>query len=140
LVKYPRFYVYVGKYDNVIRRLSADIAFTVPNENQEQLGGLKSGTISFSIEFAEVGKAQTISAPESAKPISELVGQLGGLAGVLGGAGAGSSGSGTGSGSSGSSSGSGAPNSDALQEYSTCLQKADPSNSAELEKCAEILK
>jgi hypothetical protein len=137
VVKNPRFDVYVGKSDNVIRRLSADLSFTVPSDKQAQVGGLKSGTLSFSIEFADVGKPQTITPPANAKPLSELTTQLGGLGSVLGG-GAGSSG---GSGSSGSgSSGSGGPSAEALQAYSTCLQKADPSKPAELQKCADLLK
>ena len=135
IVKNPRFDVYAGKDDNVIRRLSADLSFSVPSDKQAQVGGLKSGTLSFSIEFADVGKPQTISAPESAKPLSELTSQLGGLGSVLGG-GTGSSGSG----SSGSGSSSSGPSADALQEYSACLQKADPSKAAELQKCAELLK
>lgn len=140
VVKNPRFDVYVGKSDNVIRRLSADLSFSVPSDKQAQVGGLKSGTLSFSIEFADVGKPQTISAPESAKPLSELTSQLGGLGSVLGGGG-GTSGSGSsGSGSSGSGSSSSGPSSAALQAYSKCLQKADPSKAAELQKCADLLK
>jgi hypothetical protein len=136
VVKNPRFDVYAGKDDNIIRRLSADLSFDVPSDKQAQVGGLKSGTLSFSIEFADVGKPQTITAPTSAKPLSELTRQLGGLGSVLGG-GSGGSGSG-GSGSSGSSSG--GPSAAALQAYSNCLQKADPSKPAELQKCAALLK
>ena len=133
VVENPRFDVYVGKDDNVIRRLSSDLSFSVPSDKQAQVGGLKSGTLSFSIEFANVGKPQTIKAPANAKPLSELTAQLGGLSGVLGGTGASS-----GSGSSGSSSS--GPSAKALQAYSNCLQKADPSKAAELQKCANLLK
>jgi hypothetical protein len=137
VVKNPRFDVYVGKSDNVIRRLSADIAFEVPQAKQAQLGGLTSGTLSFSIDFADVGKPQTITAPSSSKPLSDLTSKLGGLSSVLGGASAlGSSGSG----SSGNGSGSGGPSADALQKYSTCLQNADASKPAELQQCAKLLK
>lgn len=138
VVKNPRFDVYVGKADNVIRRLSGDLSFSVPSDKQAQVGGLKSGTLSFSIEFADVGKPQTITAPTNAKPLSELTSQLGGLGSVLGGGSGSSSGSGSGSGSSGS--GSGGPSAEALQAYSTCLQKANPSKPAELQKCAALLK
>jgi hypothetical protein len=143
VVKNPRFDVYAGKDDNVIRRLSADLTFEVPKKQQAQLGGLTGGTLSFSIEFAEVGKAQTITAPANAKPLSELTSQLGGLGSVLGGGSAGSGSSSSGSGSSGSgSSGSSSsgPSADALTKYSECLQKADPSKPAELQKCADLLK
>ena len=139
IVKNPRFDVYAGKDDHVIRRLSADLSFSVPSDKQAQVGGLKSGTLSFSIEFADVGKPQTINAPESAKPLSELTSQLGGLGSVLGGGSSGSSGSGS-SGSGSSGSGSGGPSAEALQKYSACLQKADPSKPAELQKCADLLK
>ncbi|MEA2484007.1 MAG: hypothetical protein QOC55_1954 [Thermoleophilaceae bacterium] len=134
VVNNPRFDVYVGKNDNVIRRLSADISFSVPSDKQAQVGGLKSGTVSFSIDFSNVGKPQTIKAPANAKPLSDLTSQLGGLGGVLGGA--------SGSGTSGSSSGSGTsgPSSAALQKYSQCLQKANPNKPAELQKCAALLK
>lgn len=142
VIESPRFDVYVGEDDNIVRRLSADLSFKVPEAQRAQLNGLQGGTISFSIEFADVRKPQKIDAPANAKPLSELTSQLGGLAGILGGAagaGAGSGSGSSGSGSSGSGSGGGA-SPDALQEYSTCLQKADPSNAAELNKCAEILK
>jgi hypothetical protein len=134
VVKNPRFDVYVGKSDNVIRRLSADLSFSVPSDKQAQLNGLTNGTLSFSIEFTDVGQPQTINVPKSAKPLSELTTQLGGLSGVLGGGSSGSSGSG----SSGSSSG--GPSRQALQAYSKCLQKANPSKPAELQKCADLLK
>lgn len=137
VVKNPTFDVYVGKDDNIIRRLSADLSFNVPSDKQAQVGGLTSGTVSFSIEFSDVGQPQTIKAPANAKPLSELTSQLGGLGSVLGG---GQTGSGASGGSGSSGSGSGGPSSKALQAYSNCLQKADPSKPAELQKCAALLK
>src|SRR3954451_21851877 len=134
VVKNPRFDLYAGKDDNVIRRLSADISFNVPSDKQAQGGGLTRGPLSFAIDFADVGKPQTITPPPNAKPLSDLTSQLGGLGGVLGGAAGGGS-----SGSSGSTS-SGGPSAAALQKYSKCLQKADPSNAAQLQKCADLLK
>jgi hypothetical protein len=128
VVKNPRFDVYAGKTDNVIRRLSADLQFNVPSAQQAQLGGLKSGTLSFSIEFSDVGKPQTITAPTNAKPLSELTSKLGGLSGILGG-----------SGSSGTS-GSSGPSAAAQSKYAQCLQNADPSKPAELTKCNALLK
>jgi hypothetical protein len=90
--------------------------------------------VSYSIDFSNVGKPQTIKAPANAKPLSDLTSQLGGLGGVLGGtSGSGTSGSGSGSGTSG-------PSSAALQKYSQCLQKANPNKPAELQKCAALLK
>jgi len=134
VVENPRFDVYVGKDDNVIRRLSADLSFKVPSDKQAELNGLKSGTLSFSIDFADVGQPQTINAPENAKPLSELTTQLGGLSGLLGGLGGASSGSGS-SGSSASG-----PSPAAFKKYTKCLQKANPSKPAQLQKCADLVK
>lgn len=131
VVQNPRFDLYAGKSDHAIRRLSADLSFSVPSNKQAQLSGLKSGTLSFSIDFTDVGQPQTIKAPANAKPLSDLTSQLGGLGGVLGGSAGGTSG--------GSASGSGGPSASALQKYSQCLQKADPSKPAELQKCADLL-
>jgi hypothetical protein len=133
VVKNPKFDVYVGKDDDTIRRLSADVTFEVPQDQRARVQGLSGGRLSFSIEFADVGKSQTITAPTGAKPITELTSKLGSLGGALGGAG-----SSSGSGSSGS--GSSGPSQKALQDYSKCLQKADPSNAAALQKCSDLLK
>jgi hypothetical protein len=136
VVKNPRFDVYVGKSDNVIRRLSADVSFDVPKDQQAKLSGLQSGTLKFSVEFADVGKPQTIAPPTGAKPLSDLTSKLGSLGAALGGATGGGTGTGTGTGTSSS----GAPGADKLSKYSQCLQSADPSKPAELQKCAELLK
>jgi hypothetical protein len=136
IIKNPRFDVYVGKSDHVIRRLSADLSFEIPQAQQAQVGGLQSGTLSFSIEFSNVGRPQTITTPKNPRPISELTAKLGSLGSLLGGVpGVGTSGS---SGSSGS--GTSTPGADALQKYSQCLQKANPSDPAALQKCAALLK
>ena len=127
IVKNPRFDVYVGKNDHVIRRLSADISFNIPQAQQAQLSGLHNGTLSFSIEFTNVGQPQSISAPANAKPISELTSKLGSLGSALGGA-------------SGSGTSSAAPGADALTKYAQCLQKANSSKPAELAACDKLLK
>jgi hypothetical protein len=135
IVKNPRFDLYVGKDDNIIRRLSADMTFDVPESRRQQVNGLSGGSIRFSVEFRDVGKPQTIQAPTGAKPLAELTSRLGGL-GALGGAGGGSGSSGSGSGASGASGAAGAN----FQAYSDCLQKADPNDAAALDKCSELLK
>jgi hypothetical protein len=132
VVKNPHFDVYVGKGDNIVRRLSADLSFDVPQAQQARLSGLSSGTLSFSVEFASVGQPQTIAAPTGARPISELTSKLGSLGAALGG------GASSGSGTTGPSTA--GPAADKLQKYSQCLQKADPAKPAELQKCAALLK
>ena len=130
IIQNPRVDVYVGKDDHVLRRLAADITFKIPANQQKQLNGLTDGTLSFSIEFSNVGQPQTITAPTSSKPITDLTSKLGSLSGALGGATGGSSGGGS----------SGGAGTQALQKYSKCLQKANPTNTAQLQKCADLLK
>jgi hypothetical protein len=77
----PAFDAYVGNDDDRLHRLSADLDFEVPEDARERVGGLEGGRISFSIEFANIGSAQPIEAPEDARPISELTQQLQGLLG-----------------------------------------------------------
>jgi hypothetical protein len=94
----PRFDAYVGNDDDKLHRLSADLEFDVPEDSRERVGGLEGGRISFSIEFASIGEAQPIEAPEDARPIEELTRQLQGLiGGALGGAAAPPEGTGDGS-------------------------------------------
>jgi hypothetical protein len=133
VVQNPRFDVYAGQDDHVIRRLSADLSFSVPSAQQSQVSGLKNGTLSFSIDFSNVGQPQNIKAPTNAKPLSDLTTQLGGLGGVLGGAAGGAA---SGSGTTGSGAGSAA----ALQKYSQCLQKANPTDKVAIAKCSNLLK
>ena len=137
VVKNPKFDIYVGKSDSKIRRLAVSVDFQIPADQQAKFQGASGGTLSFSIDFAKVGEPQKITAPTGARPISELQQQLGGLGGGLGGlGGSGSSGSG-GSGSGGSGSN---PTAQQFQKYSQCLQKASPSDTAAIQKCAQLLK
>lgn len=142
VVKNPSFDVYVGKSDGRIRRIAASVEFSVPPRSQTQMRGLKGGNLSFSVELAGVGQPQTIPTPRNARPISQLREQLlgtvgGGLGGGLGG---GTGGLGGGSSSGGGSSGGGGPSNSKLQRYSQCLEKAQPSDTAALQRCAQILK
>jgi hypothetical protein len=81
VVRDPSFDAYVGKDDGKLHRLSADVEFEVPEGSREQVGGLEGGRVSFSIEFANIGSAQPIEAPDDARPIDELTQQLQGLLG-----------------------------------------------------------
>jgi hypothetical protein len=151
VVHNPKFDAYVGKVDNKIRRASVSLDFEVPKSAQAGLRGLQGGNLTVSIEFASVGEPQTIQAPANAKPISELAKQLQGLGGALGAAG-GIGGSGTGAGGSnvpggtpggtpGSAGGGGkAPTSEQFKRYAACLNEAKPSDTAALQKCADLLK
>jgi hypothetical protein len=152
VVQNPKFDIFVGKSDNVIRRLSVSIDFQIPSSAQAQFQGATGGTLSFSIDYTKVGQPVTITAPPNPHPISELQQQLSGLGAGLNGlggsgsSGSGSSGSGSGSGGTGGtgaggsgSSGSG-PTPAQFQKYSQCVQKANPSDTAAIQKCTQLLK
>jgi hypothetical protein len=137
VVKNPKFDIFVGKGDNKIRRLSVAVDFQIPADQRSKFQGAEGGTLNFSIDFAKVGEPKTITAPANARPLSELQQQLGGLGGGLGGLGG--SGSSGGTGGSGGSGGSN-PSPAQFEKYSKCLQSASPSDTAAIQKCAQLLK
>ena len=92
IVKDPNFDVYVGKDDDKIRRIAVALNFQVPQAQQQQAGGASTGSLTFSIEFADVGKKQTVTAPANPKPLSQLQKDAQALTGALGGLGGGRSG------------------------------------------------
>jgi hypothetical protein len=136
VVRDPTFHVYVGKEDDIIRRVAGKIEFDVPEESRQSLGGIQSGSIEFELEFAKVNGQQVIEAPANPRPLSALTESLGGtpgLDGVVGGAGGGSlpaepqSGDGT------------TPEAQDFKEYADCLDKARPEDTEALQRCAELL-
>jgi hypothetical protein len=136
VVKNPKFDIYVGKDDDTLRRLNVNLDFQIPDNQRSQFQGAQGGSVTFSLDFTNVGQKQTITAPPNPKPISQLQGALGGLGGATS-PGTGSSGS---SGSSGSGGSGSTPSSAQFQKYSKCIEKADPSNTAAIQKCAALLK
>ena len=156
VVKDPTFDVYVGEQDKKIRRTSLSMDFDVPEDAQGSARGLKGGTLDISVEFAGVGEPQTIAAPANAKPISELAAQLQGLGGALGATGGIGGGSGGDSGSSdspggglpggtpggapGTPEGGGrSPSQEQFKRYADCLNDADPSDTAAIQRCSDLL-
>jgi hypothetical protein len=118
--------VYTGKDDRTLRRMV--LALTAKSQAQTV-------DLNLDLQLTEVNQDQTIAEPAAAKPLDQLLGQLGGLSGLSG------SGSGSGSGSSsgsGSGSSSGSANSKNLQKYSQCIAKAG-NNATKARKCADLL-
>jgi len=124
-VKEPTFDVYVGKDDDVIRRVSANLEVSVPEADRAQSGGIEGGSLRFSVEFAKVNGEQTVAAPPKARPIADLAKQLGGLSALGGGSGAPGQGGG------------GSQNS---QGYEECLNQAPAGDTEALTRCAELLR
>ncbi|MEA2332597.1 MAG: hypothetical protein QOH58_2735 [Thermoleophilaceae bacterium] len=134
-VKDPSFSVYVGKKDDLIRRVSGRVEFEIPEASRAGLGGLQGGSIVFSVELRDVNGDQQIEAPANARPLSDLTDSLGG--GALEGLGAGG---GMGEGDAPTDEGGDpAPEADAFRKYAECLDKARPEDTDELQRCAELL-
>ena len=118
-------------------------------------GALSSGSVSVSLEFADVGGDQEITAPEDPRPIADLLQQVAGLSGVLGEGGIdlpGLPGGGGGGGGGvqpgavpppdsqpGGRGGGDAPSAEAFRQYSDCLSQADVTDQAALAECNELL-
>lgn len=136
----PQIDVFVAKSDKTIRRLATTLNITIPKDQQSKFGGATGATVQLSIEFANVGGGQKVSAPSGAKPISDLAGQLNAIGGSLGaaGAGAGSSG-GSGSSGSGSSGSNSTPTAKQFEDYAKCIQKAGGNNPTAIQKCQKFL-
>jgi hypothetical protein len=134
VVRDPTFHIYVGKDDDIIRRVAGKIEFEVPEESREQLGGIQSGSIEFEVEFSKVNGDQQIEPPSNPRPLSDLTTSLGG-GGTLPGLGGGSeettpeppSADGT------------TPEAQDFKEYADCLDKARPEDTEALQRCAELL-
>jgi hypothetical protein len=127
-VKDPSFDVYVGKEDHLIRRVSGRIEFEIPEASREDLGGLRGGTITFSVELRDVNGDQEIEPPARSRPLSKLTDSLGG--GALEGLGTGG----------GTQEQEVPEDTDQFRRYEECLDKARPEDTEELQRCAEILK
>jgi hypothetical protein len=138
-VQDPSFDIYVGKEDDIIRRVAGRVEFEIPKRSRAGLGGLDGGSIAFSVEFRDVNGDQEIEAPASARPLSDLTDSLG--AGGLGGLGGG--------GESpeppappdmpSGDPGDGSSDPEAFRRYAECLDRARPEDTEELQRCAELL-
>ncbi|MEA2418994.1 MAG: hypothetical protein QOE60_1200 [Thermoleophilaceae bacterium] len=134
-VKDPSFDVYVGKRDNLIRRVSGRIEFDIPEADQSGLGGLKGGSIKFSVELHNVNGNQQIEAPAHSRPLSKLTDSLGGAIDALGVGGATRQEPGPEAGQSGS----GSTDAEQFRRYADCLDKARPEDTEQLQRCADLL-
>ena len=143
VVKDPSFDVYVGKRDDIIRRVSARLNLEVPREDRARVGGLTGGSVVFSLEFSRVNGNQRIVAPAKARPLSDLTKSLG-VGALNGGLGA-LDGTGTGGGSTApaapSSPGgaSGGPSAEDFKRYGNCLDKAKAQDTRALQRCSKLL-
>ncbi|HEV3377174.1 MAG TPA: hypothetical protein VG126_07825 [Thermoleophilaceae bacterium] len=140
-VQDPNFDVYVGKEDDIIRRVSGRVEFEIPKRSRAGLGGLDGGSVVFSVEFRDVNGDQEIEPPANARPLSELTESLGagGLPGGLGGGGGSSNGTPAPPDMPPGDPGAGSSDPEAFRRYAECLDKARPEDTEELQRCAELL-
>jgi hypothetical protein len=134
--------LYVGD-DHIVRRLAVDAAIEPPKGTGSE--GAESVKLEFDLTLTGVNEGQTIAAPQSAKPLSdlflklgvnpiELAGALsgeGGLEGLLEGLGGGLPGSGS------SAGGAGGGSSGGQQAYLSCIREAH--TPVDIQKCAGLL-
>jgi hypothetical protein len=120
-IKNAKVEVWSGQSDHTLRKATLALTVDIPRSSTTL-------DLLLSIELTDLNQPQTINAPTTTRPLSELLGQLQGfLGGAFGGGGLG--------GSSGSS---GGASSQQLQAYSACVQRAG-SNVQEAQKCADLL-
>jgi hypothetical protein len=135
VVRDPTFHVYVGKDDDIIRRVAGKIEFDVPEQSRQSLGGIESGSIEFEVELAKVNGDQQIEPPANPRPLSALTESLGGTPGldgvVTGGGGDALPAQPNSDGTS--------PEAQDFKEYADCLDKARPEDTEALQRCAELL-
>jgi hypothetical protein len=143
--------LYVGD-DHIVRRITAKATIEPPKGAAGESGAQSVG-LEIDLTLTGVNEEQTISAPQSSKPLNdlflklgvnpiELAGALsgegglsgaGGLSGLLEGIGGGSGGSGGG----GSSAGGGSSSGGGQQAYLNCLKEA--STPVDIQQCARLL-
>jgi uncharacterized membrane protein YgcG len=136
-VKDAKLDLFTGKNDKILRRLEVRVKFELSQKLRQQANGLKNGDVTFTYQVTDINAPQTITAPKSAKPLSDLQRQLQNSGfGALGGSAGGSSSSGGGT-TGGGGSTQGATSAQA-RKYLRCVRKA--SGKSELNRCAELLK
>jgi hypothetical protein len=128
------FGIYSGNDDNILRKLEFNVAVdpsAIPGASAQGVGKVN---LAFTITLSGVNEDQTITAPDNAKPISDLQSQLGAIPGL------GGSIPGLAPGATGSSSGSSATGTDpqAAQKYLDCISKAGNDSSA-INDCTALL-
>ena len=139
-VKDPTFDIYVGKSDGTVHRVSGNLALAVPEADRSKASGITGGSLRFTLDLTHTNGGQSVQAPASSRPISDLSKQLGGAAalGALGGA------SGTDTTPQATTPGAPSgttttPDSAAFKRYADCLDKAKPGDTQAISRCSALL-
>ena len=127
-IKSARVDVWTGEDDRILRRINVALRFEVPEDQRSKAGGLQSGDVKFDLTIGALNEKQTIATPENARPLDELVGQLGGQVPGLGGGAGGTGGAQEGGGTSAQPS----------SAYEQCVQEAG-ADVTKLQQCSELI-
>ena len=142
-VKNPGLDVWTGKHDKTARKVTIQLTVPVTGQISTLLGGLNSAQIALTMEYANLNRPQTITAPTTVRPFGEFTTKMQGLAqslqgalgGVTGGA-AGATGATGATGSGGASSAIGSSSN--VQAYAHCIQAAG-NDVSKMQGCAKLL-
>jgi len=143
----PSFDAWTGNSDKILRRLRISATLPVSGATSSQLGGLTSAAVTFSYDMSDVNQPQTITAPTSVEPFSQLLTKVHSLTASLGAElwGSGliqeSNSGGLLKKSSGSNSGSffgSTVSSSSNKRYIACVENAG-SDTAKIQKCTALL-
>ncbi len=78
--------VWTGTSDKTLRKLSLSLTLPVGSQTGASLGGVHSATVNLTVEYADLGQPQAISAPAKAQPFGAFQSQIQPLLGqILGG-------------------------------------------------------
>jgi hypothetical protein len=139
----PTVQLFIGSADHTLRQAILDLNLKVPAKMSSELPGISSVGVAVTVNYADLNRPQTITAPAQVKPYDQLSMQLSGLLDEIDESTAGTTNNSAGaSGASGSPTGGatgsagGASGSDT--KYDQCLSKA-AGNVTELEKCASLI-
>jgi hypothetical protein len=136
-VEEPAFDIYVGKDDGVVRRVTLRVDVDVPEADREDIGGMTGASIRFTAQLDDVGGDQEVSAPSTARPLSDLTSQIGSLSALAGG-GLGGGDDATTTPRDGAEDGDGAGLDD-FERYSNCLDAADTNDADAISSCRALL-
>jgi hypothetical protein len=151
VVKDPHFDVFIGRGDGRVHRISGRLRFDVPAENRQALGGATGGTLTFTLNFSNFGRARPVKAPENARPLRDLptaggipdVGQGGGAGGGAapgGGAPGGGAAPGGGTAPGGAQPPAGESPAPGFDAFGDCIRQAPPGDQQALERCRELIR
>lgn len=136
----PTFDVYVGKDDDIVRRVSLRIDVDVPERDRKDVGGITGASIRLTAQLDDVGGDQRVQAPRSARPLSELTSQIGSFDALTGG---GLDGDGDATTTAPDATDGGGEDGgaalDDFERYGDCLDAADPNDDAAISSCRALL-